>query len=164
MTPDGHKLALPVDPKLRISRLSRMVGWGRYKIVLDGGEVGTLARGKNVEMEIAPGAHALQLFYRFGLRSPAATFSIFAGETAAFACYPPSYVATLPRLVAVLLLQRGSWITLDHTADDKGGGDESSQLNREQQSDLMKKIAAGRTNVRTLVTSHSPGPVFRNDP
>jgi hypothetical protein len=69
MTPDGRKLALPVETKLRISRLSRMVGWGRFKIVLDGGEVGTLARGRSVEMEVAPGVHTLQLFYRFGLSS-----------------------------------------------------------------------------------------------
>jgi hypothetical protein len=137
-----------VDAKLRISRLSRIVGWGRYKIVLDGGEVGTLARGRSVEMEVAPGAHTLQLFYWFGLRSSAATLSIFAGETAAFACYPPSYLATLPRLIAVLLLQRGSWITLDRTGDDEGDGGGSSQLDCEHQSDLTEKIAAGRTNVR----------------
>jgi hypothetical protein len=82
------------------------------------------------------------------LAGGAATLNIFAGETAAFDCYPPSYLATLPRLVAVLLLQRGSWITLDRTGDDKGNGGESSQLNREQQSDLIKNVAAGRTNVR----------------
>jgi hypothetical protein len=136
-----------VDAKLRISRLSRL-GWGRYKIVLDGGEVGTLARGKSVEMEVAPGAHTLQLFDRFGLKSAPATFSIYASETAAFACYQPSYVATLPRLVAVLLLKRGTWITLDRTGHDKRGGDEKSQLDGEQQGDLIKKIGAGRTNVR----------------
>jgi hypothetical protein len=126
-----------------------MVGWGHYRIGLDGGEVGTLARGKSVEMEVAPGAHTLQLLYMLGLRSSAATFSIVAGETAAFACYPPSLVATLPRLVAVLLLQRGSWITLERTWHDKGGGDEGSQFDRsDQQSDLIKNIQAGRTNVR----------------
>ena len=137
-----------MEAKLRISRLSRTVGWGRYTIVLDGEGVGTLARGKSVEMEVAPGAHTLQLVYRVALRSSAATFSVLASETAAFACYPPSYVATLPRLIAVLLLQRGTWITLDRTGHDKGGDDESSKLDREQQSDLMKKIGAGRTNIR----------------
>ena len=37
-------------------------------------------------------------------------------------------MAILPRLVAVLLLQRGSWITLDRAAHDQGGGNGSSQL------------------------------------
>ena len=123
-----------------------MVGWGRYKIVLDGVEVGTLTRGRAVEMEVASGAHTLQLFYRFGLRSSTATFSVFAMETVAFVCYPPSSLATLPRLIA-LMLQRGSWITLDRTGH-KEGDDEGSQLSREQQSDLIKKVGAGRTNVR----------------
>ena len=124
-----------------------MVGWGRYKIALDGREVGTLSRGESVEMEVASGAHTIQLFYRFGLRSSAATFSALAGETAAFVCCPPSYLAILPRLVAVLF-QHGSWITLDRTGHDEARGDEGSQLHRGQQSDLIKEIGAGRTNVR----------------
>ena len=129
-----------MDAKLRISRLSRRVGWGRYKIVLDGGEVGTLARGRSADLEVAPGAHTLQLEYRFGLGSTAAMFTVFAGETAAFVCYPPSFVATLPRLVAVMVLHRGSWITLDRTGREAGGENE--------QHDLARSIQAGRTNVR----------------
>ena len=125
-----------------------MVDWGRYKIVLDGREVGTVPRGDSVEMEVAPGANTLGLSYSLGRRSPAATFNILASETAAFACSSPSFLAAIPRLVTAVLLRRGSWITLDRMGHDKGGGNESSQLNPEQQSDLIKKIGAGRTNVR----------------
>jgi hypothetical protein len=135
-----------MDAKLRISRPSRTVGWGHYKIVLDGGEVGTLARGKSAELEVAPRGHTLQLESRFGLGSAATTFSVFAGETAAFVCYPPSFVATLPRLVALMVLHRGSWITLDRIGHEPG--DESSPLERPEQRDLARSIQAGRTNVR----------------
>jgi hypothetical protein len=135
-----------VGAKLRISRLSRPVGWGCYKIVLDGGEVGTLVRGKSAELEVAPGTHTLQLEYRFGLGSAAETFSVFAGETAAFVCYPPSFAAILPRMVGVMALQRGFWITLDRARHE--GGDGSSPSGRSDQHDLARSIQAGRTNVR----------------
>jgi hypothetical protein len=102
-----------VDARLRISRLSRIVDLRRYKIVLDDGEVGTVARGESLEMEVTPGAHTLELSCSPRRKSPPATFSIVAGETAAFACSPPSILAALPRLVTSVLLRRGFWIDLD---------------------------------------------------
>jgi hypothetical protein len=126
-----------VDARLRISRLS---GWGRYKIVLDGGEVGAVCHAKNFEMEVASGAHTLELVYRLGLGSAVEAFSVRAGETAAFVCRPPSFVAAIPRLVAVALLHRGSWIALERTGHHAGGGDASAA---EDQGELIKQIQAG---------------------
>ena len=127
-----------VDARFRISRLS---GWGRYRVVLDGGNVAALGRGKSVEMEVASGTHTLQLVYRRGLRSPVAKFSVRAGETAAFACRPPSCIAAVPRLVAVFLLHRGAWIVLDRTGHHEESGDESSA---EQRRDLITQIQAAQ--------------------
>jgi hypothetical protein len=72
-----------MNAKLRISRLA---GWARHRVVLDGVDVASLGRGGSVEMEVPSGTHTLQLLYRFGLASPVETFTVRAGETAAFAC------------------------------------------------------------------------------
>ena len=113
-----------MEPKLRISRIS---GWGRYRIVLDGADVGVLDRGKSVEMEVPSGAHTLQLVYRFGLGSSVETFSVCAGETAAFAC------RSRP-------LHRDSWIALDRTGHSQAGS--SAEPDR----DLIVQITAAQAN------------------
>jgi hypothetical protein len=107
-----------VEARLRISRVS---GWGRYRIVLDGETVGAVGRGRSMAIEVASGTHTLQLVYRLGLGSPVETFSVRAGETAAFACHPPSFLAALPRLVAVVLLRRGWWIASDRRVITRRG-------------------------------------------
>lgn len=113
-----------MDAKLRTSRLS---GWGRYKVVLDGMDVAALGRGGSVEMEVASGAHALQVVYRFGLGSPVETVSVRAGEPAASACRPRP-------------LHRGSWISLDRAAHGVDSG------SSEPDQHLIKQIQAAQAN------------------
>jgi hypothetical protein len=113
-----------VDARLRIIRLS---GWGTYRIMLDGGEVGALGRGNRVEMEVPSGTHTLQLVLRFGLGSSVETFSVRAGETAAFVCRPRP-------------LHRGSWIALDRTSH-KGAGSSG-----EPNQDLIVQVTAAQAN------------------
>ncbi len=124
-----------------------MVDLGRYTIVLDGGEVGTVARGESVEIEIRPGAHTLELSYSARRRSAVATFSIRAGGTAAFACSPPSIPVALPRLVTSVLLGRGFWIDLGPAGHTETVGDGTSSLDgSEQDGALIKTIQAGQAN------------------
>lgn len=127
-----------MDARLRISRLS---GWARYGVVLDGGDVSTLGRGGSLELDVASGAHTLQLSYRPGLESTLETFSVRAGETAAFTCHPPSLAAAIPRLVAVALLRRGSWIALARHGHHGGGGDDTPT---EPERDLVTQVQAAQ--------------------
>jgi len=129
-----------MDARLMISRHS---GWGRYRILLDGESLGAIRRGETIAQEIASGTHTLQLDYRSRLASPVETFSVRAGETSAFTCHPPSLVAAIPRLVAVLVLRRGSWIALDRPGHSEEGDAGSSS---EQQRDLIKQIQAAQAN------------------
>lgn len=108
-----------VDARFRISRLS---GWGRYRVVLDGADVAVLGRGGSVEMEVASGAHTLQLLHRFGRGSSVETFTVRAGETAAFACRPRG-------------LRR---ISLERT------GHREAERSSEQERDLVKQVQAGQ--------------------
>jgi hypothetical protein len=98
-TPSAYLGQQGVDAKFRITRLN---GWAHYRVVLDGADIAALGRGGSVEMEVASGAHTIQLLSRFGLGSPVETFSVRAGETAAFACRPRPF-------------HRGSWIALERT-------------------------------------------------
>lgn len=88
-------------------------------------------------MDVASGTHGLQLVSRLGLASPVETFGVRAGETAAFACHPPSFVAAVPRLV----LRRDSWIALDRTGHRETRGDGSSP---EQRGELIEQIQAAQ--------------------
>lgn len=128
-----------VEARLRISRDA---GWGRYRILLDGESLGAISRGETIAQEITSGTHTLQLHYHLGLASPVETFSVRAGETSAFTCHPPSLVAAVPRLVAILLMRRGSWIALDrpiHLEEGDAGGSS-------EQRELIKQIQAAQAN------------------
>jgi hypothetical protein len=107
--------------------------------MLDGGQIAALGRGASVEMELPSGTHTLQLVSRHGLCSNVETFSVRAGETAAFACQSPSLIAAIPRLV----IHRGSWIALDRTGHRETGGDGTSP---EQPGELIKQIQAAQAN------------------
>ena len=81
-------------------------------------------------MAVSPGAHTLQVLNRLGLGSPVETFTVRAGETAAFACHSRP-------------LQRGRWIALERTGGHEDGGGEGSS---EQQRELVQQIQAAQAN------------------
>ena len=109
--------------------------------MVDGRDAGALGRGESVEMEVPSGAHTLQLVHGLGLASPVETFSVRAGETAAFAVHSPSLVAAIPRAAAVSVLHRGSGVELERTGHHADGGEGGSA-----DQDLIVQITAAQAN------------------
>jgi hypothetical protein len=129
-----------MDARVRISRRS---GWGRHTVVLDDEDAGAVGRDESVAIDVASGTHTPQLIDRFGLASPVERFSVRAGETAALAGHPPSFVAAIPRLVTVLLPHRGSWITVERTGHHAADAEANPS---EHQRNLIKQIQAAQAN------------------
>jgi hypothetical protein len=86
--------------------------------MLDGETVGRLSNGAETSLEIAPGAHTLQIrsrhivLGRLGFSSPAFSFEASEGETASFRCQPRTLREVPYRLKAGLAETRTTWIGL----------------------------------------------------
>jgi hypothetical protein len=59
----------------------------KFKIVVDGKQVGTIANGDVVEIHVDPGRHTLRLRISW-TGSPSVPFSLDQGETVHFVCRP----------------------------------------------------------------------------
>jgi hypothetical protein len=85
----------------------------KFKIVVDGKEVGTIADGDSVQIPIAPGGHSLRLRSAW-TGSPTVAFSLGEGETIQFTCRP---ALTNPMLALPVLIQsffkRDNWVILE---------------------------------------------------
>ena len=110
-----------------------MVDLGRYTIVLDGGEVGTVALARASSWSSRRVLTHSSFPVQPGEGVPLARFSIVAGEAAAFVCSPPSIPVALPRLVTSVLLGRGFWIDLGHAGHTETVGDGTSSLDGSEQ-------------------------------
>ena len=105
---------------LQLTRPSSLVDlvWP-YAIVLDGETVGRLSNGAQTSLELAPGAHTLQIRSRhivlglLGFSSPVLSFEATEEETASFRCHPRSLREVPYRLMAGLTGKRNTWIVLE---------------------------------------------------
>jgi hypothetical protein len=105
---------------LQVSRPSSLVDlvW-TYAIVLDGETVGRVSNDAETSVEVASGAHTLQIrsrhivLGRLGFSSPALSFEVSEGETASFRCHPRTLREAPYRLIAGLAGARTTWIALE---------------------------------------------------
>jgi hypothetical protein len=105
---------------LQLSRPSSLVDlvWP-YAIVLDGKTVGRVSNNAETSLDVAPGAHTLQIrsrhivLGRLGFSSPVLSFEASEGETASFRCHPRNLREVPHRLMAGLAGTRTTWIGLE---------------------------------------------------
>jgi hypothetical protein len=105
---------------LELSRPSSLVDlFWPYAIVLDGETVGSVSNNAETSLEVAPGAHSLQIrsrhvvLGRLGFSSPVLSFEASEGETAFFRCHPRDLREVPYRLIAGLAGKRTTWIGLE---------------------------------------------------
>jgi hypothetical protein len=105
---------------LQLTRPSSLVDlvWS-YAIDLDGETVGRVSNGAETSLEVAPGAHTLQIrsrhivLGRLGFSSPLLSFEASEGQTASFRCHPRNLREVPYRLMTGLAGKRTTWIELE---------------------------------------------------
>jgi hypothetical protein len=107
---------------LQLTRPSSLVDlvWP-YAIDLDGETVGRVSNGAKTSLEVAPGAHTLQIrsrhivLGRLGFSSPLLSFEASEGQTASFRCHPRNLREVPYRLLTGLAGKRTTWIELERS-------------------------------------------------
>jgi hypothetical protein len=105
---------------LQVSRPASFVDlvWP-YSVLLDGKSVGRLSNGAQTSLDVAPGAHTLQMrsrhvvLGRLGFSSPTVSFEASEGETTSFRCRPRTLREVPSGLMAGLSGTRTTWIGLE---------------------------------------------------
>lgn len=105
---------------LQLSRSFRLADavWP-YSIVLDGQTVGKITNHRRTKIQLAPGAHTLQIrslyaiLSRLHVSSPSVMLDISDDEEADFICHSRSFPQIIYWLIAALRGQRSQWIALE---------------------------------------------------
>jgi hypothetical protein len=113
-----------MSASLKISRPSSLVDlvWP-YAVVLDGKTVGRLPNDGELSLEVAAGAHSLQMrslhivLGRLGFGSPVLSFETAEGGTARFCCRPGTLREVPRRLKNGFAGNRTTWIGLERSAE-----------------------------------------------
>lgn len=70
-------------------------GLRRYRLILDGSDVGSIRAGESKTLAVAPGQHILKLTIMRFWRSQINAFEIAADQRVAFRCWPRATPATM---------------------------------------------------------------------
>lgn len=102
-----------MSARLRLSRSFRIMSGTKFKIMLDGNPVGTIANDASTEISVDAGTHTMQLLAVLRLTSPTRTFTVGDGDTADFVCHArgPFFLFT-PWFIASMLFRHSWWIVL----------------------------------------------------